>query len=248
MKIYSIIPARGGSKGVPKKNIRLLGGYPLIAFSITAAKMTKSIDRVVVSTESSEIAKIAKRYGAEIPFFRPVELAGDKSTELEFQLHFINWLKQNEKHIPDLIVQLLPTTPLRDPRKIEDAIKIMKKAQEGTSLRSAHELAEPPQKMFQINKKGFFEGFFPDDPRPDYFNLPRQTFPKAYHPNGYVDIMRPKFILKNNRVHGSKILAFITEHVTEIDRSEDFEYLEYQIKKSDNPVYGYLKNHFKKEK
>lgn len=248
MKIYSIIPARSGSRGVPKKNIRLLGGYPLIAFSIAAAKLTKSIDRVIVSTESIEIAEIAKKYGAEVPFFRPAELAGDKSTELEFLSHFISWFKQNEKSVPDLIVQLLPTTPLRDPKTIESAVKMIKTTSPGSSLRSAHELAEPPQKMFQINKKGYFEGFFSDDPRPDYFNLPRQMFPKAYHPNGYVDIMRPNFILKNNRVHGSKILALITEHVTEIDRPEDFEYLEYQIKKTDNPVYNYLKSNFSKNR
>lgn len=233
---------------MPKKNIKFLGGYPLIAFSIAAARMTKSIKRVIVSTESPEIAEIAQKFGAEVPFLRPTELAGDKSTELEFQLHFINWFRQNEKHIPDLVVQLLPTTPLRNPKKIEEAVKIMKLASLGASLRSAHELAEPPQKMFQINKKGYFEGFFPNDPRPDYFNLPRQTFPKAYHPNGYVDIMNPKFILKNNRVHGSKILAFVTENVTEIDRQEDFEYLEYQIRKSDNPVYDYLKRNFPKNK
>src|SRR3989338_6204059 len=137
---------------------------------------------------------------------------------------------------------------VRDPKIIETAIKMIKPRHLRTSLRSAHELAEPPQKMFQINKKGDFEGFFPNDLRPDYFNLPRQMFPKAYHPNGYVDIMRPEFILRNNRVHGSKILALVTEQVTEIDRPEDFEYLEYQIKKVDNPVFNYLKRNFSKNR
>lgn len=248
MKVYSIIPARGGSKSVPSKNIKRLGGYPLIAFSIIAAKMTRDIDRVVVSTDSPQIAKIAKKYGAEVPFLRPAKLAEDKSTELEFVTHFINWFKKHEGHTPDLLIHLLPTTPLRNPKKIEEAIKMMKTAPVGSSLRSAHELAEPPQKMFQINKKGFFEGFFPDDPRPNYFNLPRQMFPKAYHPNGYVDITRPKLVLKNNKVHGLKIIAFVTENITEIDRHEDFKYLEYQIKKTNNPVYGYLKKNFKKER
>ena len=234
---------------MPGKNIKLLGGYPLIAYSIIASKLSKDIQRTVVSTDSSEIAEIAKEFGAEIPFMRPHELARDSSTEFDFLSHYINWFKQNEKSVPDFIVQLLPTTPLRIPRTIEKAVKMIKQGSSlGTSLRSAHELAEPPQKMFQINKKGFFEGFFPNDPRPNYFNLPRQTFPKAYHPNGYVDIMRPGFILKNNRVHGSKILALVTGHITEIDRPEDFEYLEYQIKKSDNPVFNYLKKHFTKNK
>lgn len=248
MKIYSIIPARGGSKGVPKKNIRLLGGYPLIAYSIVASQLCKNIQRTVVSTDSEEVAEIARKYGAETPFLRPAEIAGDRSTEFEYLLHAINWFRQNEKSVPDLIVLLPPPTPLRDPEIVGKAIKMIKLHSLKTSLRSAHELAEPPQKMFQKNKKGFFEGFFPNDSRPDYFNLPRQTFPKAYHPNGYVDVVRPEFVRKNNRVHGPNILAFVTEHVTEIDRQADFEYLEYQIKKSDNPVYAYLKKNYKREK
>ena len=234
---------------MPGKNIKLLGGYPLIAFAIIASKLSKNIQRTVVSTDSSKIAEIAKEFGAEVPFMRPNELARDSSTEFDFISHYINWFKQNEKSVPDLIVEILPTTPLRSPRIIGKAIKMIKRYSSlETSLRSAHELAEPPQKMLQINKKGFFEGFFPNDPRPDYFNLPRQTFPKAYHPNGYVDIMRPKFILKNNRVHGSKILALVTDNITEVDRQEDFEYLEYQIKKSDNPIFNYLKKHFPKNR
>src|SRR3989338_9229858 len=97
MKIYSIIPARGGSKAVPGKNIKLLGGYPLIAFAIIASKLSKNIQRTVVSTDSSKIAEIAKELGAEVPFMRPNELARDSSTEFDFISHYINWFKQNEK-------------------------------------------------------------------------------------------------------------------------------------------------------
>lgn len=243
MKIYSIIPARGGSKGVPGKNIKLLGDYPLIAYSIIASKLSSSIERTIVSTDSQEIADTALFYGAEVPFLRPAELAQEKSTDLELFQHAIGWLKQKDMIVPDLLIHLRPTTPLRIPSEIDRAINYLKEQPDAQSLRSAHELPEPPQKMFQINEKGFFKGFFPEDPRPEYYNLPRQLFPKAYHPNGYVDIIKTYFVQKTNSLHGSKILAFITSSMVEVDKLEDFEYLEYQLTQYSNPIYEYLVEH-----
>ena len=248
MKIYSIIQARGGSKGVPKKNIKLLAGYPLIAYSIIASKLAKNVQRTIVSTDSKEIAEVSRKYGAEVPFLRPSQYAQDKSTDLEVFEHAIGWFEKNDGFLPDLLIQLRPTTPLRDPALMDEAVQQLEKNKKATSLRSAHKLAEPPHKMFQIGKDGFWTGFFPDDKRPEYWNLPRQTFPDAYHPNGYVDIVRPKFIKENGILCGSKILSFITPTVTEIDRVEDFDYLEYEIKKHGNKLYNYLVKNFKKEK
>ncbi|MCB4790651.1 MAG: acylneuraminate cytidylyltransferase family protein [Elusimicrobia bacterium] len=247
-EIIALIPARGGSKGVPGKNIRNLGGYPLISYSICAASLTKSIDRTIVSTDSKEIADIALRYGAEVPFLRPSEISGDNSTDLELFNHAINWLKENEGMIPEFIIHLRPTTPLRDPSQTSLAIESIKKRQDATSLRSAHHFFQPPQKMFQVDEKGFFKGFFPNDPRPEYYNLPRQTFSKAFCPNGYVDIIRPEFVQKNHALHGSNILAFITPTVGEVDKPEDFEYLEYILNKFGNITYKYLKENFPNEK
>lgn len=244
MKIYSLIQARGGSKGLPSKNIRPLGGFPLIAYSIVASKLSKYISRTIVSTDSEEIAKIALKYGAEVPFFRPPKLAEDKSTDLDVFMHAVKWFEKDKKQIPDLIVQLRTTTPLRDPKLIDSAIKIMKNRPEATSLRSADKLAEPPQKMMRFDKNNFLTGFFPDDPRPEYYNLPRQTFPDAYHPNGYVDIVRPKYITKNGRLYGDKVLGFATPLVTEVDRPEDFNYLEYEITRNNSPLLNYLIKNF----
>ena len=244
MKIYSIIPAREGSKGVPKKNIKLLGGYPLIAYSIVASKLSSGIERTIVSTNSQEIADIALFYGAEIPFLRPAEISQDNSTDLELFQHAISWFKENESTIPDLLVHLRPTTPLRIPSEIEHAIACIKERQDASSLRSAHELAEPPQKMLQIDGKHFLKGFFPDDPRPEYYDLPRQSFPNAYHPNGYVDIIKTDFVQKSSHLHGSNILAFVTPFTLEVDRLEVFDYLEYQLSKYANPIYDYLQEHF----
>ena len=246
--IYSIIPARGGSKGVPRKNIKLLGGYPLIAYAICASKLTKAIKRTIVSTDSEEFADIARRYGAEVPFLRPEEISQDTSTDLEVTLHMIGWFRDNEEGIPEYIVHLRPTTPFRDPIEISRAINSIMNSLNSTSLRSVHELAEPPQKEMQLDKTGFLTGFFPDDPRPEYYNLPRQFFPKAYHPNGYVDIVRPDFVCKNNAYFGPRALGFITAMAIEVDRPEDFDYLEYRLEKYGNPIYEYLKNNFPKEK
>lgn len=247
MKVYSIIAARGGSKGVPKKNIRLLGGYPLIAYSIIASQLSGGIQRVIVSTDSEEIVRIAVRYGAEVPFVRPAKFATDKASDLDVINHAIRWIEKNEQSLPDYLVQMRPTTPLRDPRIIDSAIIQLHKNPKATSLRSAHQLSEPPQKMFQIGRGRFWTGFFPEDKRPEYYNLPRQKFPSAYHPNGYVDIVQPVFIKKSGRLYGSKIVSFITPKVTEIDTLDNFEYLEDTIKKHGGRVYQYLLKNFKKE-
>lgn len=247
MKTVAIIPARGGSKGVPKKNIKLLGGYPLIAYSIIASKLSSKIERTIVSTDSQEIADIAVSYGAEVPFLRPSEIAQDNSTDLQLFQHAINWFKESESVVSDLLVHLRPTTPLRIPSEIDRAITHIEEHPDASSLRSAHELPEPPQKMFQINEKGFFEGFFPDDPRPGYYNLPRQLFPKAYHPNGYVDIIKTNIVQKTKFLYGSDIAAFVTPFVVEVDKAEDFQYLEYQLNRFGNPIYGYLTKHFPRD-
>ena len=234
----ALIPARIGSKGVPKKNIKLLGGHPLIAYSIAAAQLCSGIDRVIVSTDSEEIAEVAGDYSAEVPFLRPKELSLDTSTAFDYMEHFVNWLYDSNYKV-DLIIHLLPTTPLRDPDVLSNAIKGFDMS--CTSMRSAHELAEPPQKMMQIIDSRF-TGFFPEDDRPEYWNLPRQTFPKAYHPNGYIDIIRLEVVRDSHTLFGRAVMPFITPRVCEIDQPEDFEYLEYIMDKAEvcHPLLEYL--------
>lgn len=235
MSVLAIVPARGGSKGVPGKNIHPLDGHPLIAYAAAAGHHAEGIDRLVVSTDSAEIAKIAARYGAEAPFLRPAEISGDRATDAGYILHALDWFRDRENWVPDLVVQLRPTTPLREPELLSKAVRALDEDADATSLRSAHELPEPPQKMLQV-VNGRFEGFFPDDPRPEYFNLPRQTFPKAYHPNGYVDIVRTRFIRETGQLYGSRILAWVTPLSIEVDTLEDFAFLEWQIQRRGNPL------------
>jgi CMP-N,N'-diacetyllegionaminic acid synthase len=244
MKIYSIIPARGGSKGVPKKNIILLGGYPLIAYSIVASKLSSSVERTIVSTDSEEIADIARQYGAEVPFMRPAQFAGDKSTDAEVFVHAVQWFEHHEGKAPDAMVQLRPTTPLRSPEQIDQAVTVLQQNPKATGLRSAHEFPEPPHKMFQLTAEGYFDGFFPDDPRPEYYNLPRQMLPKAYYPNGYVDIIKTDLFIKNNSLYGGKILGFVTPFSIEVDTTDDIERLNFELSHKGSLLLDYLRKNY----
>jgi len=242
--IIAIIPARGGSKGIFKKNIINLAGFPLIAYSIIAAKLSKIISRIIISTDSDEIAEIAKYYGAEVPFLRPAEFATDTSGDYEVFKHAIEWLKENENYEPEYIVHLRPTTPLRDSVLIDNAIEKIMKNEEATSLRSGHELRESPYKCFSI-ENGYFVGLFPKDPMPDYYNLPRQFFPPVYQPDGYVDVLKIKTLIKDNVFHGSKILSFVAPDTGEVDTLENLEFIKFNLEKKDYKIYRFLKNNFK---
>jgi len=224
----ALIPARSGSKGVRNKNIKLLNDHPLIAYTIKAAHKVKAIQRIFVSTDSESYAKIAKEYGAEVPFLRPPELSGDDSTDIEWIQHTLQWLKKEEETVPRLLIHLRPTTPLRDPVIIGKAIETIEKDLEATALRSVHEMSQTAYKSFQLNQN-YLASLCTGSMDLDAANLPRHQYPKTYQPNGYVDVLKSEFILKNNQMHGNKVLAYITPHVQEVDVVEDFSYLLYQI-------------------
>ncbi len=247
LKVIAIIPARGGSKGVPGKNIKVLAGYPVIAFSIVAARMTLNICRTIVSTDSQEIADISKHFGAEVPFLRPAIFSGGLSPDRDFVMHALDWFIENEGSVPDFLVHLRPTTPLRTPALIDEAITNIISNPEATSLRSAHEAPESPFKWFMRDDIGYFYGFNPKDPRPGYSNLPRQSFPSVYVPDGYVDVLRTEFVLKSDDIHGNRIMGYVSPMCREIDTMEDLEFLKYQLTQSSNPLLDYLKLHFQQE-
>jgi len=238
---YAIIPARSGSKEIIGKNIRPIAGFPLVAFSIAAAKLTSNIDRVIVSTDSDVIADVALRYGAEVPFLRPAQLATDNSTDREFVINALDWFLKNERHEPDLLVHLRPTTPLRDPAKISEALDKFSQEPNASSLRSAHSISQPPQKMFNVDGK-YFVGLFPNDLRDEYYNLPRQSFPHAYDPNGYVDILRTSFVRSGKALHGSQMLAFVTDPVQDLDSLFQLRALEERVNSEGHLLIDYLKS------
>jgi len=236
--VISIIPARGGSKGVPKKNIKPLNGVPLIAYSIKASQRSRRIDRTVMSTDSEEIASIAREYGAEVPFLRPAALAGDRSTDYEFVAHALEWFARNEGKVPDYIVHLRPTTPLRNVATVDKAVEQFLASRDHTALRSAHEMPESAYKSFEI-EDGLLKSVGTGSFELDGANRARQQFPKTYQANGYVDVLKTAYVLEHRQIHGNKVLGYVTPAVVEVDTMEEFELLEYQIGK-DRRIYNEL--------
>ena len=228
-EIIALIPARSGSKGVINKNIMLFNGIPLIAYSIAAATKSKLIDRVIVSTDSKEYADIALKYGAEVPFLRPKNIAGDNATDQQFFSHAIDWLKENELFIPKFIAHLRPTTPIRDPQILDKALNSFINSQ-FSALRSCHEMTESSYKTFEIEDmklKTICSGSFDIEST----NSNRQSYAKTFEANGYIDIIRSDMIKNQGGIHGSSVKAFITDISYEVDSLNDIEIMEYFIKK-----------------
>lgn len=238
--VYAIIPARSGSKGVKDKNIRMLNGFPMIAYTIAAANLSDKIDRVIVSTDSEKYAETARRYGAETPFIRPAEISGDKSTDIEFMKHAINWLGENEHIIPEFWVHLRPTNPLRDCKVIDLAVTAFINDKNADSLRSAHVADVSPFKWFLLDNEGYYKTF--NGISLDEANRPRQDFPAVYIPDGYVDVLRSSYIIKNDLLHGEKMIGFQSPKCVDVDSVRDFEELENIVKDYKSDVYEYLKN------
>lgn len=238
--VVALIPARAGSKGVPHKNIRLLAGYPLIAYSVRAGTRARNINRTIVSTDSQEYADIARQHGAEAPFLRPEALATDRSGDYEFVVHALDWIERNEGQVPDFIVQLRPTTPMRELSVVESAIDTMLVDNDATALRSVHEMSETAYKCFEI-KNNRLKRLGSDSFDVETANRPRQGFPKTYHANGYVDVLKTSFIRNQRQLHGNRVAAFITPVSVEVDTAADFELLELQVQRDRHiftPLFG----------
>lgn len=236
VKIVALIPARSGSKGVPSKNILKLGEYPLIAWSIQACKKSRNISDTYVSTDAEEYSKIAELYGAKVPFLRPKKLADDKSTDFDVIKHFIDWADSKNENI-DLIVHIRPTSPLRSPIIIDEAINFFLKHQDSiSSLRSVHEMSETAYKAFEIDQAGNLAQVFSRNKNLDMANNPRHMYPKTFSANGYVDILKVQYIKNNNLIHGDSVLAYKTEPIIEVDTFFDFNLLEFQLKRQPNLI------------
>ena len=227
-KVVALVPARSGSKGVVDKNIRVLAGHSLLEWSIAACKKSSLIERTIVSTDSREYALLATQAGAEVPFLRPSELASDTSTDYDFVCHALDWFSSNGGE-PDIIVHIRPTTPLRNPSVIDCAIDTFCSSPDATALRSVQEMAESAYKSFEIRSNTWLQSIGADEGSLDYANNARQSFPKTYTGNGYVDVLSSQFIRTSNKLHGEHVLAFVTPHVTEVDVELDLQYLQHQV-------------------
>jgi len=235
MEILAIIPARGGSKGLPGKNIRNLLDHPLISYSILAAIKSPSINRVVVSTDDKETARIAKQYKAEVPVLRPSKYAQDLSSDFEVLNHMLGWLKTNENYKPDYVIQLRPTSPVRKSNHIEESIKKFIKS-DCDSLRIVTEAPLTPFKMWTIND--FNKPMIPlinDNKIIEPYNQARQKLPVKYWQIGYLDVIKYETIIDGKSVSGNKILPFFVEkdYAIDIDNLDDFNRAELFIKNTD---------------
>ncbi|GAA0366746.1 acylneuraminate cytidylyltransferase family protein [Bowmanella denitrificans] len=241
--VICIIPARSGSKSVADKNIAPLGGFPIMAYSIAAAKLCQQVDRVMISTDSRRYADIAQKFGAEVPFLRPENLSTDTSTDRDFLLHAMQWLQTNEGHCPEYWLHLRPTTPLRESHLLGLAIEQIQMNEQATSLRSGHKSPESPLKWFTRDSDGCFRGLGDDDGRERY-NLPKEHFPQVYIPDGYVDVVKASHILNHPTIHGDSMMGFVSPVCTEVDSPQELDYIRYQLEVNGSELLDYLQQHF----
>ncbi len=152
-EVLAVIPARGGSKSIPRKNILPFAGHPLLAYSIAAALQSDLVTRTIVSTDDEEIAAVARQYGAEVPFLRPAEHAQDATPDLPVFVHAVEWFRETEGYLPEMVVQLRPTTPVRPPGCVDDGIKVLRARPDADSLRAVVPSGQNPHKMWRINRR-----------------------------------------------------------------------------------------------
>ena len=217
--VLALIPARGNSKGILRKNLQPLGGKPLVAYSILTAKESRRIDRIIVSTEDEEIAEVAKSYGAEIPFTRPAELAADDTPDLPVFEHALKWFKAHEAWLPDMVVHLRPTSPLRRVQDVDHGIQLLIKTK-ADSVRSVCQAREHPRKMWQLDGDRLRPLLKPRREGDAPWNAPRQTLEQVYWQNASVDVLWSKTILEKHSMTGSDIRGFIMEERFSIDIDE----------------------------
>lgn len=223
--ILAIIQARGGSKGLPNKNLLPLAGHPLVAYSVKAALDTPAITRTIISTDSEEIAAVACLYGAEAPFLRPAAFAQDLSTDLEVFDHALRWLLENENYQPDLVVQFRPTSPIRSVVHIEGAIQRMLATPEADSIRMITAAPITPYKMWLYDEQTTtMQPLMQHSVFPEPYNEPRQKLPPVHWQIGALDVIRPTVILEKKSMSGWPILPYLLpfDYAVDIDDANSF--------------------------
>ena len=233
-EVLALIPARGGSKGIPHKNIKSFAGFPLIAWSIEAGLQAKSVSRVIVSTDDEEIAAVARNYGADVPFMRPSEFAQDRTPDLPVFEHALKWLEDNEGYKPEIVVQLRPTSPIRPTDMVDGAIRILMDNPDADSVRGVVPAGQNPYKMWTFN--GYDKPLNPlleVEGIAEPYNAPRQILPQAYWQTGHIDAIRTRTISNKNSLTGDVVHPLVIDprYTVDIDTPADwakYEALVYQ--------------------
>ena len=231
-EVLAIIPARGGSKGIPRKNIKNFAGYPLIAYSIQAALNSKYVTRTIVSTDDSEIAEVALKFGAEIPFMRPKEYALDTTLDYPVFENVLKTLIETENYLPDIVVQLRPTSPIRHNHLVDEAIELLLDNPEIDSVRGVVPSGQNPYKMWVINpESGLMTGLLSVEGIDEPFNAARQMLPDTYWQTGHIDVIRSHVILEKGSMSGKKIKPIIInpDFTVDIDKPADWQRAEWLV-------------------
>jgi N-acylneuraminate cytidylyltransferase len=226
-EVLALIPARGGSKSIPRKNVHPLGGYPLIAYSIAAGLASEFVTRVIVSTDNKEIAEVSRKYGAEVPFMRPAKYAEDDTPDLPVFVHALEWLDENEGYDPKIVVQLRPTSPFRRLWHIDNAVARLIERPDADSVRTVIMPFQNPFKMWRIRSDGFMEPLV-DTMFEEPYNMPRQALPDVYWQTGYVDVAWVDTIKEKNSMTGKRILPLVIDpgDWVDIDSPDDWRWAE----------------------
>jgi YrbI family 3-deoxy-D-manno-octulosonate 8-phosphate phosphatase len=238
MEILALIPARGGSKSIPRKNIKLLAGFPLLAYSIAAAMQSALVSRTIVSTDDDEIACTGQSYGAEAPFLRPADLAGDDTTDFPVFAQALHWLKEKEGYQPDIVVQLRPTSPIRPPECVDQALQILIEHPDAESVRGVIPSGQNPYKMWRVDGQGRLAPLLSLPGVEEPYNAPRQALPQSFWQTGHIDAIRLSTILKKNSLSGEVILPLYIDprYAIDIDTLRDWERAEWIISRGDLPM------------
>ncbi len=211
LEVLALVPARGGSKSMPRKNLRVLGDKPMVVHAIDHGLQASSINRVILTTDDVEIAEVGAGAGAEVPFMRPAEFARDLSTDYEFVRHALTWLRDNEQYTPDLVVQLRPTTPVREVGLIDRAVQLLASRPDADSLRAVVPACFSPYKMWQLADNGFLSAILELPGIDEPYNQARQRLPSIYQQDGFVDITRPSTVFDLGSITGRNILPFFLD-------------------------------------
>jgi N-acylneuraminate cytidylyltransferase len=233
LEVLAVIPARGGSKGIPRKNILEFAGAPLIAYSIAAGLSSRLVTRTIVSTEDDEIASVARAWGAETPFLRPAELAQDNTTDYPVFEHALAWLAEHEHYHPDVLVQLRPTSPVRPLTCVDDAIQMLIDHPQADSVRGVVEAGENPYKMWRLDPASQeMQPLLGVDGISEAYNAPRQLLPRVYWQTGHIDAIRAASIVQKHSLSGEVILGLVIDpsFKVDIDTLEDWKKYELLVK------------------
>ncbi len=212
MEILALIPARGGSKGIPRKNIRPFAGWPLLVWSIAAAREARKVTRLIVSTDDEEIAALARSYNAETPFLRPAEYAQDNSTDLPVFEHALGWLAEVDNYHPELVVQLRPTSPIRPRGLVDNAVGVLLDHPDADSVRGVVPASQNPHKMWRLTGADApMKNLLMVPGLSEPYNAPRQVLPPVYWQTGHIDVIRTRTILEKGSMSGKVIYPIVID-------------------------------------